>query len=184
MANFKKPAPGRLAAGAWACAVLLALALPGCVGSNSNGNSNSGDKRRSDQYRSHPLDSLPTATIQYQDKTIRVWVANTESTRTEGLMHVPASEIADDQGMLFVFEEESLRGFWMKDTITSLDIAFARADGTIVKTHQMPPLTLSNFPSIEPAQFALEMKAGAFARYGIVAGGKLVIPQEIADSGR
>ncbi len=99
-------------------------------------------------------------------------------------MHVPADEIADDQGMLFIFPDEQPRGFWMRNTITSLDIAFARLDGTIVKTHQMPPLTLQSYPSVEPAMFALEMKAGSFAKFGIVAGDKLVIPEVIAKSGK
>jgi uncharacterized membrane protein (UPF0127 family) len=81
--------------------------------------------------------------------------------------------------MLFVFPDERLRGFWMKNTITSLDIAFARMDGTIVAIHTMPPLTLETFPSFEPAMFALEVKAGTFAALGIQEGDKLVIPDEV-----
>lgn len=94
-------------------------------------------------------------------------------------MHVAADEIADDQGMLFVFPDERLRGFWMKNTITSLDIAFARFDGTVVAIHTMPPLTLRSFPSYEPAMFALEVKAGTFARIGLKEGDKLEIPASI-----
>jgi uncharacterized membrane protein (UPF0127 family) len=78
-----------------------------------------------------------------------------------------------------VFDEEAYRGFWMLNTITPLDIAFARSDGTIVKTWQMPPLTIETFPSLEPAMFALEMKAGAFARLGIKEGDTLVLPPDV-----
>ena len=166
-----------------AAMLLLAAILPaGCVGSgvgaNTNTNSNSSG-RASDARRQFPLDQLPTDAITANGQTIRVWLAGTDDTQKEGLMFVPAEEIADDQGMLFVFEDENYRGFWMSNTITSLDIAFARMDGTIVKTHTMPPLTLQTFPSIEPAMFALEMKAGAFARLGIKDGDTLTIPDSV-----
>jgi hypothetical protein len=94
-------------------------------------------------------------------------------------MFVPPEEIADDQGMLFVFSDESIRGFWMRNTITPLDIAFARMDGTIVKIWQMPPRTLQTFSSIEPAMFALEVKQGTFGRLGIKEGDRLDIPPEV-----
>ena len=89
------------------------------------------------------------------------------------------SEIADDQGMLFVFPDERYQGFWMKNTITPLDIAYARMDGTIVTIQTMPPLTLQTFPSYEPAMFAFEVKAGTFARLGIGTGDHLDIPDDV-----
>ena len=98
-------------------------------------------------------------------------------------MHVAADEIAPDEGMLFVFPDEQVRSFWMKDTIISLDIAFARADGTIVATHAMPPLTLRSFGSVEPAMFALEMAAGSFDRLGIAPGDQIDIPDSIFKAG-
>jgi uncharacterized membrane protein (UPF0127 family) len=163
-------------------AALLLLVVPplGCIGSgsgNQGGTSTSG--RASDARRRFPLDQLPTATITAKGQMIRVWLAATQERQTEGLMHVPAEEIADDQGMLFVFPDEDYRGFWMLNTVTPLDIAYARSDGTIVKTWQMPALTLQTFPSIEPAMFALEMKAGAFARLGIKDGDRLIIPDDV-----
>jgi uncharacterized membrane protein (UPF0127 family) len=94
----------------------------------------------------------------------------------EGLMYVRPAEMADDQGMLFVFRDERVRGFWMKNTITPLDIAFARYNGEIVKIQHMPALTLDTFSSVEPAMFALEMKQGTFARLGIAEGDVMVVP--------
>lgn len=156
---------------------LLALTLSGCVGSPSSGNSNQSG-RASDAQRRFPLDSLATTTIRVDGVEIRVWLAKTPAEQQEGLMHVPASEIADDQGMLFIFPTEQDLGFWMLNTITPLDIAYARMNGEIVSTWQMPPLTLQTFPSIEPAMFALEMKQGAFERLGIAQGDTLEIPSE------
>ncbi len=149
------------------------IASSGCVGGTDDGTSG---------IRQFPLDTLPTDTVQVRGNTFRTWLATTPEQQAEGLMHVPESDIADDQGMLFVFPDEALRGFWMKDTITSLDIAFARMDGTIVAIHTMPPLTLRNFWSIEPAMFALEVKAGTFARLGVAEGDVIELPAGVFKS--
>lgn len=154
----------------------------GCVGSpgtspGSEGDGSSG--RVSDSVRTHPLDSLHTAEIGIGGVTFRVWLALTPTEIQEGLMHVPAAEIPDDGGMLFVFPDEQPRSFWMLNTIAPLDIAFARADGTIVTIWQMPPQTLQSFPSIEPAMFALETKQGTFERLGIKEGDVIGIPAEV-----
>lgn len=177
------------AAGALALGFFV-LAPLGCVGAPST----SGHAAPpSATQRDFPLDKLHTATVTIESPAppgqdaaqaarraaIRVWLALSSDQHQEGLMYVPAEEIADDQGMLFVFPDERMRGFWMKNTITGLDIAFARMDGTIVAIHTMPPLTLETFPSIEPAMFALEVKAGTFARLGVLEGDKLVIPDEV-----
>ncbi len=178
---------------AWGLAL---LPLAGCFGpSASNGGSSppadtqqrsAADgattqpaRRASDARRRFPLDSLPTSTVRIHGQQVRVWLARTPEQQQEGLMHVPPEEIADDQGMLFVFPLEDLRFFWMKNTITPLDIAYARADGLVVSTWTMPPLTLQSFPSIEPAMFALEMRAGAFTRLGLRPGDTIAIPPEV-----
>lgn len=154
-----------------ATAGFLTGMFSGCVGGTPGGTTGS-----SDALRDFPLGSIPTGSITVKEQTLRVWLMRDDAQRSEGLMFVRESEIADDQGMLFIFPDERVRGFWMKDTITPLDIAFARFDGEIVMTHQMPPLTLTSFPSVEPAMFALEMKAGSFERLGIQIGDRLEIP--------
>lgn len=151
------------------------------AGGASSGTSGSGGAGRvsSSQYRKFPLDTLPISTLTVKGHAIRAWLAISDEQHQEGLMYVPADEIADDQGMLFVFDNEWFRSFWMKNTITSLDIAFIKADGTIVKTHTMPPLTTQSFPSVEPAMFALEVKAGTWERLGIGVGDKVDIPRDV-----
>ncbi len=151
---------------------------------SAGGSGTTSTARASDARRQYPLDSLATATITIRGQVLRVWLAQEfDATRpgvvTEGLMHVPAEEIADDQGMLFVFSDEALRGFWMHNTIAPLDIAYTRADGTIVKIWQMPVLTWQTFPSIEPAMFALEVKQGTFKRLGVVEGDRMVISDAV-----
>jgi uncharacterized membrane protein (UPF0127 family) len=172
-----------------AIGALFLMDVAGCVGAPSTGAA----APPSATQRDFPLDRLKTSTITIegpaapgQDASqtarrgpIRVWLALSSEQHQEGLMYVPADEIADDQGMLFVFPDERMRGFWMKNTITGLDIAFARMDGTIVAIHTMPPLTLETFSSFEPAMFALEVKAGTFSKLGVVEGDKLAIPDEV-----
>lgn len=174
--------------------LMICLVLCGCTGAGeapANGNARPGgattqpasrsapSARSSSRFRRFPLDTLPQATITLRGRSLRVWLAITEAQHMEGLMYVPADEIGDDQGMLFVFPDEEERSFWMKNTITALDIAYMRDDGTIVKTYTMPPLTLNSFPSVEPARWVLEMKSGTFARLGIVPGDVATIPAEL-----
>lgn len=176
-----------------ACAVFAVLAPVGCIRSAGTGDSGATTRpatggRASDASREYPLDSLPTSTVTIDGHLLRVWLAQESAPQPagtnrsiveEGLMFVPSSEIADDQGMLFVFSDERLRGFWMRNTIAPLDIAFARMNGTIVKIWQMPPLTLQTFSSVEPAMFALEVKQGTFARLGIKEGDAMEFPAAV-----
>lgn len=168
--------------------VAMLLAVAGCTGSSGIGGNSTptsgATTRTSDASRHYPLDSLATSTVTIDDHVFRVWLAQEfdpqrPGVTQEGLMFVPTAEIADDQGMLFVFPDEAVRGFWMRNTIAPLDIAFARMNGTIVKIWQMPPLTLNTFSSIEPAMFALEVKQGTFARLGIKEGDRMVIPGDV-----
>ena len=127
------------------------------------------------------LDNMPTLRMTIEDHPFEVWLAQTTRERTLGLMHVDADELRPTldgaiRGMLFVFGGEQLHGFWMKDTPTPLDIAYMRADGTIVKIHTMTPFDTSIYTSVEPAQFALEVPAGTFANLGISEGDTAIIP--------
>lgn len=164
----------KLPRGNWVMTVLglCAVAPGGCVGSMGSG------RASSDASRQFPLSTLKTATVAINAHEIDVWLATTPATQREGLMYVTESEL-DDRGMLFVFSDEQVRGFWMKNTITSLDIAFARMDGTIVAIHTMPPLTLQTFSSIEPAMFALEVRAGRLAELGVKVGDHIEIPRSV-----
>lgn len=149
------------------------LGLCGCVGNPAMSSADS-----SDALRDFPLSSLETATVTLKGQAIQAWLADTDEKQTEGLMFVTSEELGE-RGMLFVFSDERLRGFWMRNTVTSLDIAYARMDGTIVATHTMPPLTLRTFSSVEPAMFALEVRAGLLAELGVEAGDRLTIPDSV-----
>src|SRR3989304_6446445 len=62
--------------------------------------------------------------------TINVEIAQTEAEREQGLSgHKP---LADDEGMLFIFDKPGYHGFWMKDMLFSIDIIWISADKKIV----------------------------------------------------
>ena len=73
-----------------------------------------------------------------------------------------------DQGMLFVFEEESLRSFWMKNMLIPLDIIWLDKDKRIVYIEEnVPPCKEDPCPTYTsqiPAMFVLELKAGSVER--------------------
>lgn len=96
-------------------------------------------------------------------------------------MNVTEEELPEDQAMIFVFSSDMHLNFWMRNTIIPLDIAYIRSDGTIVKTYTMEPLNEMGYPSIEPARFALETRAGQFAAHGIQAGDHVELPSSLFD---
>lgn len=76
--------------------------------------------------------------------------------------------LAPDSGMLFVFGEDAIRSFWMKNTYLPLSIAFITSSGIITDIFEMSPEdTLTRYQSSVPVRFALEMNAGWFHRHGI-----------------
>ena len=107
------------------------------------------------------------------------YIADTPETQQLGLMNVTEGDLPTDRGMIFAFDEDRYLSFWMRNTIIPLDIAYIRSDGTIVKTYTMEPLNEEGYPSVEPARFALEVRAGQFAQHGIGMGDHVEIPASL-----
>ena len=53
-------------------------------------------------------------TVQLDDKLLEVYLADTDPRRMRGLMWESESFLANDKGMLFVFDEPGTRPMWMK----------------------------------------------------------------------
>jgi uncharacterized membrane protein (UPF0127 family) len=115
--------------------------------------------------------NLPAVELRAGMHRIEAMAALTHAQRALGLMH--RRELADHQGMLFVFEQAQLQCFWMKNTYLPLTIAFLADDGTIVNLADMQPHSLEPHCSAQPVRHALEMNRGWFARRGIGAGFRL-----------
>lgn len=92
-------------------------------------------------------------------------MAKTPEERSRGLMG--RRYLGRDEGMLFIFETEDYHGFWMKDTLIPLSIAFIDRKCQIIGIMDMTPLSLkSHFPP-KPSLYALEMNQGWFFSNGI-----------------
>lgn len=116
-------------------------------------------------------------TLSLGSAELLVEVADTPTLRQRGLMH--RQSLPENQGMLFVFPQEEVLQFWMKDTFIPLTIAYIDSRGIIVTIRDMQPRDLTPISSEVPVQFALEVNQGWFARNGIRPGDRLILPPEI-----
>ena len=88
-----------------------------------------------------------------------IYLALDDQQRVRGLMHVRS--LPATTGMLFVYAGNSPHSMWMKNTYISLDIVFARADGSVSSiARNTEPLSLRSIRSIEPVSYVLELNAG------------------------
>ena len=118
----------RRAAGALAGVAAAAL-LAGCA-----------DNASGEVPPLHPrIDGLAQTVVEIDttDDTVAALVAATPEQRQRGLQEV--EELPDGTGMLFLFDRDRTTGFWMKDTVVPLEIAFVAADGRIVEILSMEP---------------------------------------------
>ena len=135
------------------------VALSGCIGQGE-----SGDRIVMTNYRGGEV-------------TVYVELAETPDEVTIGLMH--RESLDEDAGMLFIFEDEDFRYFWMKNTLIPLDMIFIDSTLTIVdiKKDVQPceadPCPL--YPSADIAMYVLEVNAGFSEKNGIGIGDKVEI---------
>lgn len=84
-----------------------------------------------------------------------------------------------DEGMLFVFDEEALHYFWMKNTLIDLDIIFLSQDGHITQLYEHVPHTYTYTPDAQVpvvegyGQYVLEAAAGTIGSHQLKSGDKL-----------
>jgi len=137
-----------------ALSLLLALALPACAGGKAEA--------------AVPRTALVVFGTAEDADTIVAEVARTEDEQATGLMHREA--LAEDGGMLFVFQDYEERSFWMKDTWIPLDIAFMDPTFRITGIAALEPESEELVDSPGRAQFALEVNRGWFEAHGVSVG--------------
>ena len=107
-------------------------------------------------------------------RKIRADVVDSPATREQGLMF--RRNLPKNYGMLFVFPGEDAKVFWMKNTWVSLDIVFIGADQRITRIHARVRPSTEKTTDEEvarvrgPAQYVLELPAGAARRYKLKVG--------------
>lgn len=109
---------------------------------------------------------------------LRVEVAESFIERNKGLMN--RTELAENTGMLFIFETPQKLSFWMKDTFVPLSIAYLDEGRVIKEIHQMKAQSmmkrdqdLTNYPSQCRCKYALEVNQGWFKKHGIKPGDRM-----------
>lgn len=102
-------------------------------------------------------------------------LALTPQQQMMGMMH--RTEMADDSGMLFLFNQISVRSFWMKNTLIPLDMLFIDQAGIIQHIHhEAVPRDLTGISSQVPVRGVLELKGGMSKKLGIQKGDQVVHP--------
>jgi uncharacterized protein len=98
-------------------------------------------------------------------------LAETEYEKQTGLMYRESME--KHQGMLFIYQDERVRSFYMKNTYIPLDILYYDADSTLVSIQKnATPRDETSLPSEGPAKFVLEINGGLSDEWNIESGNR------------
>jgi len=104
-----------------------------------------------------------------------VEIADSPEEQQRGLMF--RRELADDVGMLFLYDEERPLSYWMHNTYIPLDIIYINHEGRIVSIQRdAQPLNDTSLPSYEPAIAVLEVNGGTADRLGFGEGDEVRHP--------
>jgi uncharacterized protein len=113
----------------------------------------------------------PVAQLNAGMHLIRAEVVSDPGTRAQGLMY--RKSMAQNAGMLFIFDEAAVHCMWMKNTLIPLSVAFIDDRGAIVNVEDMEPQTEASHCAAQPVRYALEMNRGWFAARGVKPGSRL-----------
>lgn len=92
--------------------------------------------------------------------------------RAQGLMF--RSMMKDNEGMIFLFPNEEIQSFWMRNTKLPLDIIYVDKDFKIVKIYRnTTPFSTVSLPSNKPSKYVVEINAGLTEKYNINEGDKI-----------
>ncbi|HVM21360.1 MAG TPA: DUF192 domain-containing protein [Egibacteraceae bacterium] len=109
--------------------------------------------------------------------SLHVYDAYEPKARRRGLMH--RESLPPMTGMVFRMPEERAGGFWMKNTLIPLSIAFFDADGRVLAVRDMAPCEREPCPTYDPGagyHGALEVNQGAFDEIGLEPGWHVDLP--------
>jgi uncharacterized protein len=110
--------------------------------------------------------------------TIKLWIGSeemitemavTEAQERTGMMF--RTNMAENEGMIFVFAQPERVSFWMMNTVLPLSAAYISPEGEILEIHDLQPHdTNSVVAGTDKVQFVLETPQGWFKRHNIKEG--------------
>ncbi len=187
-------------------AVAVALMALGVACSGASESSAKSSAEHDSVESTLPVITFTTAAD--QTVPLAVEVADDGGEMSCGLMH--RTDLPENQGMIFVYRVDSGGGFWMRNTLIPLSIAYVAADGRIVDILDMQPVPGPGFTPFElpngevvavpdgqaapPGavwktytpralyRFAIEVNWGWFARHGIAIGHRVDLAAAVASA--
>ncbi len=112
------------------------------------------------------------ASVDIGGKTYSVELAETPEQQERGLMF--RDSMPEDHGMLFIFPDTALRGFWMKNCKFPQDMLFFDADMRLISVQKRVPVCTGepcpSYSSGAPAKYVLELNAGQADKIGVQSG--------------
>lgn len=102
-------------------------------------------------------------TVNIGNKEYHLWEAKSQEEKEKGLQGI--TELADDEGMIFYYDEPQELNFWMKDTEIPLTIIFFNEDYEAISIQQGHPLS-EDLIGCENAQFVVELNDRADVQLG------------------
>ena len=143
------------------CALLTACPKP----TNRSEVATSADPTESGQ----PQPKLPTLKLWLGAHEVVAEIARTPIEHQVGMMW--RTNMAEMEGMIFIFDAPGSRAFWMRNTLVPLDIAYIAPDGTVLEVHAAQPRNEATIPSTsDRVQFVLETRQGWFQRNNVKPG--------------
>lgn len=104
--------------------------------------------------------------------TLEIEFAEGEYETQTGLMYRKGMQ--ENRGMLFVFDNEMRRSFYMKNTEFALDIIYLNGSQEVVSIQKnAQPFDQSSLPSDAPAKYVLEVNAGLSDQWGLTPGDRM-----------
>jgi hypothetical protein len=137
---------------------------------NTSHNGNKGDS-----ITSQAANYIVTIKTKLKEITLNIELARSEKEKAQGLMN--RTSLPENNGMLFIFDNEQIRTFWMKDTLISLDMIFINKEGEIVTIAKNTKInqTQETYSSSAPSKYVLEVNAGWCDKNGVTLGDLIIL---------
>lgn len=127
-------------------------------------------------YASFRIEESGGGKVCFSETCVDVETAATSEEWRIGLMF--RESLGENQGMLFVFPEEKIYSFWMKDTLIPLDMIWINENFEVVEIKSVQPCVADPCETYTPtanAKYVLEVNSGFAEKNGIKIGDPVVV---------